>query len=162
MWFRVGCLIFLQSPGVLAAVDATEHKAVGERFKISGFPSLKYFVNGEEKYTLSQLRSKDKIIEFMHKWVMQFDMYHQRCFPAQLNCMYAYICVIYLWVYLCCSCFTVVNKDNSPLFLQSSSPPSARAVLGGQALWGQPSWLRGLSRRLEKEKTCPGHVLRPL
>lgn len=60
-------MIFLQSPGVLAAVDATEHKAVGERYKISGFPSLKYFVKGEEKYTLPQLRNKDKIIEFMHK-----------------------------------------------------------------------------------------------
>uniref|UniRef100_A0A674NPT6 Protein disulfide-isomerase A5 n=1 Tax=Takifugu rubripes TaxID=31033 RepID=A0A674NPT6_TAKRU len=56
----------VDSPGVLAAVDATVHKGVGDRFKISGFPSLKYFVKGEEKYTLPQLRSKDKIIEFMH------------------------------------------------------------------------------------------------
>uniref|UniRef100_A0A3B4UFR4 Protein disulfide isomerase family A, member 5 n=1 Tax=Seriola dumerili TaxID=41447 RepID=A0A3B4UFR4_SERDU len=54
------------SPGVLAAVDATVHKAVGDRFKISGFPTVKYFEKGEEKYTLPQLRSKDKIIEFMH------------------------------------------------------------------------------------------------
>lgn len=58
-----------QSPGVLAALDATVHKAVGDRFKISGFPTLKYFEKGEEKYTLPQLRNKDKIIEFMHKWV---------------------------------------------------------------------------------------------
>lgn len=58
---------FLQSPGVLAALDATVHKAVGERFKISGFPTLKYFEKGEEKYTLPQLRNKDKIVEFMHK-----------------------------------------------------------------------------------------------
>lgn len=56
-----------QSPGVLAAVDATVHKAVGDRFKISGFPTLKYFEKGEETYTLPQLRSKEKIIEFMHK-----------------------------------------------------------------------------------------------
>uniref|UniRef100_A0A3Q2QRV3 Protein disulfide isomerase family A, member 5 n=1 Tax=Fundulus heteroclitus TaxID=8078 RepID=A0A3Q2QRV3_FUNHE len=55
-----------RSPGVLAAVDATVHKAVGERFKISGFPTVKYFENGEEKYTLPHLRSKDKIIEYMH------------------------------------------------------------------------------------------------
>uniref|UniRef100_A0A7N8XBC7 Protein disulfide isomerase family A, member 5 n=1 Tax=Mastacembelus armatus TaxID=205130 RepID=A0A7N8XBC7_9TELE len=54
------------SPGVLAAVDATVHKAVGDRFKISGFPTVKYFEKGEEKYTLPQLRSKEKIIEFMH------------------------------------------------------------------------------------------------
>lgn len=68
---RFGVDISLQSPGVLAAVDATVHKAVGDRFKISGFPTLKYFEKGEEKYTLPQLRSKDKIIEFMHKWVME-------------------------------------------------------------------------------------------
>ncbi|KAG7502682.1 disulfide-isomerase A5 [Solea senegalensis] len=54
------------SPGVLAAVDTTVHKAVGDRFKISGFPTVKYFEKGEEKYTLPQLRNKDKIIEFMH------------------------------------------------------------------------------------------------
>lgn len=51
----------------MAAVDATVHKAVGDRFKISGFPTLKYFEKGEDKYTLPQLRNKDKIIEFMHK-----------------------------------------------------------------------------------------------
>uniref|UniRef100_A0A8C6LES3 Protein disulfide isomerase family A member 5 n=1 Tax=Nothobranchius furzeri TaxID=105023 RepID=A0A8C6LES3_NOTFU len=55
-----------KSPGVLAAVDATVHKAVGDRFKISGFPTVKYFENGEEKFTLPQLRTKDKIIEFLH------------------------------------------------------------------------------------------------
>ncbi|CDQ83614.1 unnamed protein product [Oncorhynchus mykiss] len=53
------------SPGVLAAVDTTIHKAVGERFKISGFPTVKYFEKGEEKFTLPHLRSKDKIIEFL-------------------------------------------------------------------------------------------------
>uniref|UniRef100_A0A8C9U355 Protein disulfide-isomerase A5 n=1 Tax=Scleropages formosus TaxID=113540 RepID=A0A8C9U355_SCLFO len=54
-----------QSPGVLAAVDATVQKAVGERFKISGFPTVKYFEKGEDKYTLPQLRTKDKIIEWL-------------------------------------------------------------------------------------------------
>ncbi|KAL0184628.1 hypothetical protein M9458_020324, partial [Cirrhinus mrigala] len=53
------------SPGVLAAVDATIHKSTGERFKISGFPTVKYFEKGEEKYTLPHLRSKDKIIEWL-------------------------------------------------------------------------------------------------
>uniref|UniRef100_G3N8J0 Protein disulfide-isomerase A5 n=1 Tax=Gasterosteus aculeatus aculeatus TaxID=481459 RepID=G3N8J0_GASAC len=55
------------SPGVVAAVDSTLQKAVSERFKISGFPTVKYFERGEDKYTLPHLRSKDKIIEFMHK-----------------------------------------------------------------------------------------------
>nr|XP_046219183.1 protein disulfide-isomerase A5-like [Oncorhynchus gorbuscha] len=53
------------SPGVLAAVDTTIHKAVGDRFKISGFPTVKYFEKGEDKFTLPHLRSKDKIIEYL-------------------------------------------------------------------------------------------------
>ena len=60
-------LLLLQSPGVLAAVDTTIHKAVGDRFKISGFPTVKYFEKGEEKFTLPHLRSKDKIIEYLQK-----------------------------------------------------------------------------------------------
>ncbi|XP_054827326.1 protein disulfide-isomerase A5 [Eublepharis macularius] len=50
---------------VLAAVDATVNKAVAERFHISGFPTLKYFQDGEEKYTLPHLRTKSKIIEWL-------------------------------------------------------------------------------------------------
>ncbi|KAL8183154.1 UNVERIFIED_CONTAM: Protein disulfide-isomerase A5 [Gekko kuhli] len=53
--------------GVLAAVDATANKAVTERFRISGFPTLKYFQDGEEKYTLPHLRTKSKIIEWLLK-----------------------------------------------------------------------------------------------
>uniref|UniRef100_A0A3Q2Y894 Protein disulfide isomerase family A, member 5 n=1 Tax=Hippocampus comes TaxID=109280 RepID=A0A3Q2Y894_HIPCM len=55
-----------KSPGVLAAVDATVHKAVGDRFKISGFPTLKYFEKGQETYTLPHIRTKEKIVDFMH------------------------------------------------------------------------------------------------
>lgn len=57
----------LQSPGVLAAIDSTVHKNVGERYKISGFPTVKYFENGEDRYTLPHLRTKDKIVEWLHK-----------------------------------------------------------------------------------------------
>lgn len=66
MFMYTVCL-WCQSPGVLAAVDTTIHKSVGERFKISGFPTVKYFEKGEEKYTLPQLRNKDKIIEWLQK-----------------------------------------------------------------------------------------------
>lgn len=31
----------------LAKVDATEHKDLGSRFGVQGFPTLKWFVNGE-------------------------------------------------------------------------------------------------------------------
>ncbi|XP_048340459.1 protein disulfide-isomerase A5 [Sphaerodactylus townsendi] len=51
--------------GVLAAVDATVNKAVAERFHISGFPTLKYFQDGEEKYTLPHLRTSSKIVEWL-------------------------------------------------------------------------------------------------
>uniref|UniRef100_A0A8C9UF55 Protein disulfide isomerase family A member 5 n=1 Tax=Serinus canaria TaxID=9135 RepID=A0A8C9UF55_SERCA len=53
------------SPGVLAAVDATVNKALAERYHISGFPTLKYFKDGEEKYTLPHLRTKKKIIDWL-------------------------------------------------------------------------------------------------
>lgn len=56
-----------QSPGVLAAVDATVNKALAERYHISGFPTLKYFKDGEEKYTLPHLRTKKKIIDWLQK-----------------------------------------------------------------------------------------------
>ncbi|XP_025901511.1 protein disulfide-isomerase A5, partial [Nothoprocta perdicaria] len=52
-------------PGVLAAVDATVNKALAERYHISGFPTLKYFKDGEEKYTLPHLRTKTKIIDWL-------------------------------------------------------------------------------------------------
>ncbi|XP_060630757.2 protein disulfide-isomerase A5 [Anolis sagrei] len=54
-----------ERPGVLAAVDATVNKAVAEKFHISGFPTLKYFQDGEEKYTLPHLRTKSKIVEWL-------------------------------------------------------------------------------------------------
>uniref|UniRef100_A0A8B9GGS6 Protein disulfide-isomerase A5 n=1 Tax=Amazona collaria TaxID=241587 RepID=A0A8B9GGS6_9PSIT len=53
------------SPGVLAAVDATVNKVLAERYHISGFPTLKYFEDGEEKYTLPHLRTKKKIIDWL-------------------------------------------------------------------------------------------------
>ncbi|XP_013927921.1 PREDICTED: protein disulfide-isomerase A5 [Thamnophis sirtalis] len=52
-------------PGVLAAVDATVNKAVAEKFHISGFPTVKFFQDGEEKYTLPHLRTKSKIVEWL-------------------------------------------------------------------------------------------------
>lgn len=61
------------------------HKVVGERFKISGFPTLKYFEKGEEKYTLPQLRNRDKIVEFMHKWVTRCVDFYRRSLKMKNN-----------------------------------------------------------------------------
>ncbi|MFT7807871.1 protein disulfide-isomerase A5-like isoform X1 [Arapaima gigas] len=65
LWVSSGNGPQLDCPGVLAAVDATIHKAVAERFRISGFPTVKYFEKSEDKYTLPQLRTKEKIIEWL-------------------------------------------------------------------------------------------------
>uniref|UniRef100_A0A8C4Q781 Protein disulfide isomerase family A, member 5 n=1 Tax=Eptatretus burgeri TaxID=7764 RepID=A0A8C4Q781_EPTBU len=54
------------SPGVLAAVDAAAHRDLATQFSVSGFPTIKYFQNGKDTYTLPELRSKDRIIEWMH------------------------------------------------------------------------------------------------
>lgn len=46
--------------------------------------------------------------------------------------------------------------------LQSSSPASTRAVLGGEAVQRQPPGLRGFPRGPEEEEARTGHVLRTL
>jgi len=50
--------------GKLAAVDVTKNKNLGERFEIKGFPTLKYFKDGELTFEISE-REGDKIMTFM-------------------------------------------------------------------------------------------------
>ncbi|XP_014671849.1 PREDICTED: protein disulfide-isomerase A5-like [Priapulus caudatus] len=50
--------------GTLAAVDTTKENALGQRFDIKGFPTTKYFADGEAKYTVND-RTADAIVEFM-------------------------------------------------------------------------------------------------
>ncbi|PVD35860.1 hypothetical protein C0Q70_02829 [Pomacea canaliculata] len=49
---------------VLAAVDATKNRKLAEDYKIKGFPTLKYFKDGEYAFEVNE-RDKDKIIEFI-------------------------------------------------------------------------------------------------
>lgn len=51
-------------PGVLAAVDATKHREVADRFKITGYPTVKYFKDGEFAFD-ANVRTAEKIVEFM-------------------------------------------------------------------------------------------------
>lgn len=51
-------------PGVLAALDATKENAIAEKYKVTGYPTIKYFVNGEFKFD-ANVRDAAKIIEFM-------------------------------------------------------------------------------------------------
>ncbi|XP_037826152.1 protein disulfide-isomerase A5 [Lucilia sericata] len=51
-------------PGVLAALDATKEPALAEQFSVAGYPTLKYFVNGQFKYDVN-FREATKIVDFM-------------------------------------------------------------------------------------------------
>ena len=51
-------------PGVLAALDATKEGAVAAQFNVRGYPTVKYFSNGEFKFDVN-VRDAEKIIEFM-------------------------------------------------------------------------------------------------
>lgn len=50
--------------GVLAALDATREQAIGQQFGVKGYPTVKYFSNGEFKFDVN-IREADKIVEFM-------------------------------------------------------------------------------------------------
>ncbi|CAN7982492.1 unnamed protein product, partial [Ixodes hexagonus] len=51
-------------PGTLAAVDAVKEKALGMKYNVSGYPTVKYFENGQLAYDV-QLRTAAKIVDFM-------------------------------------------------------------------------------------------------
>ena len=49
----------------LAAVDATKATKINDRFKLQGYPTLKYFESGEFKFDYSLGRTKENLVEFM-------------------------------------------------------------------------------------------------
>ncbi|CAG0921552.1 unnamed protein product [Notodromas monacha] len=54
--------------GILAAVDVTKHKSLGERFGVTGYPTLKYFSLGELQFDAGDVpnsRKSEGIVEFM-------------------------------------------------------------------------------------------------
>ncbi|XP_053674938.1 protein disulfide-isomerase A5 [Anopheles nili] len=53
-------------PGVLAALDATKEASVGQQYGVKGYPTVKYFSNGEFKFDVN-VRDAEKIVEFMQK-----------------------------------------------------------------------------------------------
>lgn len=50
---------------VIAAVDATVHRKISERFNVSGFPTIKYFENGIFKSDYNGKRISDEIYEYV-------------------------------------------------------------------------------------------------
>lgn len=50
--------------GILAAVDATKDSALASKFKVKGYPTVKYFSYGNLKFD-ANVRDAEKIISFM-------------------------------------------------------------------------------------------------
>lgn len=51
--------------GVLAAVDATKEEALGKKYDVSGFPTIKYFGDGEVLYDYGYGRTAEDLVDFM-------------------------------------------------------------------------------------------------
>lgn len=51
--------------GIVAAIDATVNKALGTRFSVNGFPTLKYFENGVYRQDYDGERTADDIFAFV-------------------------------------------------------------------------------------------------
>lgn len=51
--------------GVLAALDATKENEIGNRFEVRGYPTVKYFSNGEFKFDVNNARETESIVAFM-------------------------------------------------------------------------------------------------
>lgn len=49
----------------LAAVDATANNQLSKRFDLRGFPTLKFFENGQFKFDYNGGRNKDDFVEFL-------------------------------------------------------------------------------------------------
>lgn len=59
--------------GKLVAVDATVSKTISARFSINGFPTLKYFENGQLKSDYAGKRNVDDIYNFVKAGGLQKD-----------------------------------------------------------------------------------------
>lgn len=77
----------LQIPGKLAAVDATKETKLGAEFSVKGYPTIKYFKDGEFAFDVSSAREKDKIIEFMSDPKVNYCWeYVARVFSPEMFC----------------------------------------------------------------------------
>lgn len=51
--------------GALAAVDATKEEALGKKYDVTGFPTIKYFGSGEMLYDYGYGRTAEGLVDFM-------------------------------------------------------------------------------------------------
>jgi protein disulfide-isomerase-like protein len=54
------------SENIIAFVDATKETKLGQRFKVKGYPTIKFFQDGAFAWDYNE-RAEDKILEFMRK-----------------------------------------------------------------------------------------------
>jgi protein disulfide isomerase family A protein 5 len=54
------------SENIIAFVDATDQTALAQRFKVKGFPSVKFFKDGKFAWEYSE-REEAKVLEYMRK-----------------------------------------------------------------------------------------------
>lgn len=50
---------------MLAAVDVTKESSLGTRYDIKGYPTVKYFKDGELAFDVGNVRDESAIIDFM-------------------------------------------------------------------------------------------------
>jgi len=55
----------LENVGKLAAVDCTKEQKIGSRFGVKGYPTVKYFKDGQEAFDAGHAREEEAIINFM-------------------------------------------------------------------------------------------------
>ena len=56
----------------IGAVDCTKNRKLASRFGISGYPTLKYFKDGEQPSDYDGGRDKDSIVNFLIQYVRSF------------------------------------------------------------------------------------------
>ena len=54
-----------QINGKLAAVDCTKESKIASRFGVKGYPTVKYFKDGQEAFDAGHAREEEAIINFM-------------------------------------------------------------------------------------------------
>jgi len=52
-------------PGKLTAVDCTKHQQLSKRFDVKGFPTIKYFKDGQMAFDAGDARDQESILKFM-------------------------------------------------------------------------------------------------
>ena len=67
----------LENVGKLAAVDCTKEPKIGSRFGVKGYPTVKYFKDGQEAFDAGHAREEEAIINFM-KVKNNFTKFNQR------------------------------------------------------------------------------------